>query len=413
MYRDGNFNNLEWSSLDESHSAHWEKLSSVYGLEIPDADSLRKMIKRSEKPVLDLLAEKCVDDCWDFLFSLIPIENLSNPTGSNCAPALSPFIDDDFSSSIRNKMYHYFKLALCDHLIVTFAYRLYCDNLEPRSFNDYAYTLFDHLVRPISTSDQYNNIIRNEKRKQYRKDLGKKYKGFCKQFTLTDTNDANSCNSDNKGADSCNSGKKKKAKPTFLDTFVYAHNFNEKESSELSRRIAKSLDSDKIAPPAAWFLLFCASRKVKYTAALHDKKTPYKKISDMLRAITYQKGASHEAHNFDLVNVIFPIEDYDSIILKADIESRNYRSSRIGLYSTPQDFVLFAGTPIDSKDCLCDPFPSQTYYLKGAAREESTDTNRGTVTIPYNMQLVFNAYLANATFICLLWPTQNIRIRCA
>ena len=29
---------------------------------------------------------------------------------------------------------------------------------------------------------------------------------------------------------------------------------------------------------------------------------------------------------------------------------------------------------------------------------QSTDTNRGTVTIPYNMQLVFNAYLAERNF---------------
>ena len=36
MYRDGNFQNLRWNMLEASHKAHWEKLSSVYGLEEPE-----------------------------------------------------------------------------------------------------------------------------------------------------------------------------------------------------------------------------------------------------------------------------------------------------------------------------------------------------------------------------------------
>lgn len=36
MYRDGNFQSLRWNMLEASHKAHWEKLSSVYGLEEPE-----------------------------------------------------------------------------------------------------------------------------------------------------------------------------------------------------------------------------------------------------------------------------------------------------------------------------------------------------------------------------------------
>ena len=44
MYRDGNFQNLRWNMLEASHKAHWEKLSSVYGLEEPE-----KLLKPKRK----------------------------------------------------------------------------------------------------------------------------------------------------------------------------------------------------------------------------------------------------------------------------------------------------------------------------------------------------------------------------
>ena len=62
MYRDGNFQNLRWNMLEASHKAHWEKLSSVYGLEEPE-----KLLK-SEAQKKDILTS------WpSFAFAVVRI----------------------------------------------------------------------------------------------------------------------------------------------------------------------------------------------------------------------------------------------------------------------------------------------------------------------------------------------------
>ena len=52
MYRDGNFQSLRWNMLEASHKAHWEKLSSVYGLEEPEK-LLKSEAQKKDMPVLD------------------------------------------------------------------------------------------------------------------------------------------------------------------------------------------------------------------------------------------------------------------------------------------------------------------------------------------------------------------------
>ena len=148
MYRDGNFQNLRWNMLEASHKAHWEKLSSVYGLEEPEK-LLKSEAQKKDMPVLDQLAELCICSCQNYLFSLTP---------------------DDLPRRIRRDMPHHFELALRDHLIVTFAYRFCCDNLEPRSFDDYVNTLFDYIAEFDKTA---NPIDLAEIRKNYRRDFRK------------------------------------------------------------------------------------------------------------------------------------------------------------------------------------------------------------------------------------------------
>ena len=139
MYRDGNFQSLRWNMLEASHKAHWEKLSSVYGLEEPEK-LLKSEAQKKDMPVLDQLAELCICSCQNYLFSLTPVKDVSNVFNDVLTAP------DDLPRRIRRDMPHHFELALRDHLIVTFAYRFCCDNLEPRSFDDYVNTLFDYIA---------------------------------------------------------------------------------------------------------------------------------------------------------------------------------------------------------------------------------------------------------------------------
>lgn len=77
MYRDGNFQSLRWNMLEASHKAHWEKLSSVYGLEEPEK-LLKSEAQKKDMPVLDQLAELCICSCQNYLFSLTPVKDVSN-----------------------------------------------------------------------------------------------------------------------------------------------------------------------------------------------------------------------------------------------------------------------------------------------------------------------------------------------
>lgn len=175
MYRDGNFQSLRWNMLEASHKAHWEKLSSVYGLEEPEK-LLKSEAQKKDMPVLDQLAELCICSCQNYLFSLTPVKDVSNVFNDVLTAP------DDLPRRIRRDMPHHFELALRDHLIVTFAYRFCCDNLEPRSFDDYVNTLFDYIAEFDKTA---NPIDLAEIRKNYRRDFRKDFRNQIPQLLRT------------------------------------------------------------------------------------------------------------------------------------------------------------------------------------------------------------------------------------
>lgn len=295
--------------LEASHKAHWEKLSSVYGLEEPEK-LLKSEAQKKDMPVLDQLAELCICSCQNYLFSLTPVKDVSNVFNDVLTAP------DDLPRRIRRDMPHHFELALRDHLIVTFAYRFCCDNLEPRSFDDYVNTLFDYIAEFDKTANPIDLAeIRKNYRRDFRKDFRNKYRNFCEQFTLTTSESGGECSNnpqagpaDNPSENTTCKGKEKQA--TVLDAFTNLHWRDIKEPLDLSSKISKKLDMNSIAPPDAWFLLFCASRKVKYISALRSSSENYDKISNLFRPISEQRG-SLDIHKYDIVSALFPVEDCD------------------------------------------------------------------------------------------------------
>ena len=106
MHRNGRFQNIEWTDLREKHMKYWQILEEKYGLQ---------PIESEFSDSLDIIAQRCIRQCAAQLWEKWCIPRPSR----NIDYLISPYL-----------LENYLAAALCDHLIVTFAYRFYCDNLE-------------------------------------------------------------------------------------------------------------------------------------------------------------------------------------------------------------------------------------------------------------------------------------------
>lgn len=112
MLRSGQFDNLQWDKLAEAHGANWELLQAEYGLssqEIESTDSLSE------------LAVKSIQDCRTYLFT----DGTKCKTGWQTGRLAGILPMKDLEECLTS--------ALCNHLLVTFAHRFFCDNLVSMS----------------------------------------------------------------------------------------------------------------------------------------------------------------------------------------------------------------------------------------------------------------------------------------
>lgn len=128
MLRNGRFVNLQWDKLATEHQKYWDILPKRYRLcccPISKPDSL------------DNLAKQCIQLCSDYLFKM------DGPCGEytdlveagewDARRMIYGALGYNVERTGQEYFAHCLTPALCDHLIVTFAYRFFCDNLEPLS----------------------------------------------------------------------------------------------------------------------------------------------------------------------------------------------------------------------------------------------------------------------------------------
>ncbi len=109
------FENLKWDGLRQNHQERWNLLRSRYHL---DPEQIQPCTS------LDDLARRCVQLCSQYLFTSAWQQQAPDVEPSKGWAAMTETIPADF---LENQL----TVALCDHLIVTFAHRFYCDNLQP------------------------------------------------------------------------------------------------------------------------------------------------------------------------------------------------------------------------------------------------------------------------------------------
>ena len=172
MYRNGAFTDLKWDGVSENHKCHWDDLKSYYGFS-DETISLNKD-RLSSQMNLDALAENCIYQCKDLLFSLVPIE---------CLPMRNSRYDgnQDFPDSIRVLMEQDLRQALSTHLVVTFAYRFFCENLEPQSLLQYSNILFDCKNAGCASKNKLK--IHEDEKSEYN-NWKRKYESFCEELGI-------------------------------------------------------------------------------------------------------------------------------------------------------------------------------------------------------------------------------------
>lgn len=134
MLRSGQFDNLQWNKLAEAHTANWELLQTKYGL------SLQQTISTAS---LSEVAVQSIQDCWEYLFTdgakCRTGWQTGSPLGILSAEVLKELLAPD----------------LCNHLLVTFAYRFFCDNLSPRTLPECLDTVYGCLNDSLRIKYKY------------------------------------------------------------------------------------------------------------------------------------------------------------------------------------------------------------------------------------------------------------------
>ena len=140
MYRNGMFTNLSWNQEDiETHHAKlWEHINSYFGFQAASLKTPTSLPGRNPPKISSLyqLATQCISTCQPLLFSLTPLEYLRQH-----APDVQRTLDLPLSA--RHAMENLLHDSLCQHLITTFSYRFFCENLKHHKFQTYCNNFYN------------------------------------------------------------------------------------------------------------------------------------------------------------------------------------------------------------------------------------------------------------------------------
>ena len=119
------FSDLTWATIRERHQGHWTNLRSVYGLPQPTTFPNRG---------LEQIASDCVNVCSKYLLPQSGMKEISL---------------DELKQNAINRLLP----SLVNHLLVSFSYHFYYDNLQSKTLREYWDIFFDCTDAAIRSSD--------------------------------------------------------------------------------------------------------------------------------------------------------------------------------------------------------------------------------------------------------------------
>lgn len=153
------FSDLSWILIKERHQTAWDKLKTSYDL-TPSVGQ--------EDVTIEQIAVNCVNACWEYLL-----------------PQSAP---DEFSpKEIEEKANLHLRKAMVDHLVTSFAYHFYCDNLQPKNIRDYSNILFDYTYMGQASSENHAEAIysNTESRSTFCSNMAKSYQDWIQDVRAT------------------------------------------------------------------------------------------------------------------------------------------------------------------------------------------------------------------------------------
>lgn len=336
MYRNGAFTGLKWDSICDHHECHWDYLKSYFGF----SDEILSLNTRcpTRQTTLDDLAENCICQCRDLLFSLVPIE---------CLPMHNSRYDgnQDFSLTIRTLMEQTLMQALSTHLIVTFAYRFFCENLEKQSLNRYSNILFDCKNAEYVPKDK---LQMHEDQKSEYNNWKRKYKSFFQEMGIETEKTKENENTPHE------ENKNPPKEGTFLaylqdvaSDVVAAQKFIAVLKGELSFK--------RISPPCIWTLMLVLSDRIHFLNAFGENVDGYLALTELVS-------------NAELTRSLLS-------------EEMSFQDKQVDV--APVLFSTFVGIPINSSMSKDFHIPDEHYPYRGG--EE-------TAIISSRLQKAFNSY---------------------
>lgn len=355
MYRNGAFTGLKWDSICENHKCHWNYLKSYFGF----SDEILFLNTRclSRQTTLDDLAENCICQCRDLLFSLKPIE---------CLPMHNSRYDgnQDFSFTIRTLMEQSLIQALSTHLIVTFAYRFFCENLEKQSLNRYSNILFDCKNAEYVPKDKLQ--MYEDKKSEYN-NWKRKYKSFFQEMGIETEKTKENENTPHE------ENKNPPKEGTFLadlqdvaSDVVATQKFIEVLKEELSFK--------RISPPCIWTLMLVLSERIHFLNAFGENVDGYLALTELVS-------------NAELTRSLLS-------------EEMSFQDKQVDV--APVLFSTFVGIPINSSMSKDLHIPDEQYPYRGG---------KGTAIISSRLQKAFNNYAIERTFHLRAMATAEFYMR--
>jgi len=385
VLRSGQFDNLQWDKLAEAHSADWELLQTRYNLllqQTPPAASL------------DTLAAQSVKTCHSFFFTKADHKDSQQPLATDTLP-----VDD---------LVQYFSPALCDHLIVTFAYRFLCDNLVPMEQSACLNAIYDcrtestiKAYKPgkkgqqVRDADEENKWKRNFSRSKRRTCAGytEKIDAF---FTLYESLLTSICE------DESNQAKPKRVEKMGQYALVRPAQFDRRQGIRADLAI---LDEEKAAAIAEryqaphWiFSIFMACNRFSSPFAVKDGNLAFANEftngGDLLYKLSRFLGNSErgslllgeaEPKSKRIIYSAFaPVEftaEMERLRLELPTSLAELRQS--------SDGNLFVAVPYVNDGTYRHSLPPQSYKMIGTS---------DSCKIPGEVQQMFNSYLVERTF---------------
>ena len=353
----GMFKNLAWQRFSQEHKEHWKIIETKYGI----SDSYF-----TPPGSLDDLAKECVHICRQHLFS-----SRSYPADYEVPDGWRPWEPNTHLDAVH--LEERLTTALCDHLIVTFAYYFYLENLEPRKISDCfnevfrCKNLFAQGTNNQPTKDEYREI-----KHDFVKSTWVKYQNYVKSI--------------------------KSAINRYQEVLENCRKTAEMPWDDLAADLLESFDVPESVPSSKkdcslginWlFTLAMACNWINSPFSMKGEKIAIEKERDDWTECLYKFIADNSWSRLLLKEQKGSTRICNLLFYPTKRYADEFDAKTVPILERHFAEVPFVAIACDADKTYSGALPGQTYHVRGSQSQ---------IMIPPDLQFVINCYLLERTF---------------